>query len=317
MLRYVLLRVLQLIPTAILASIVVFVAVRIIPGDPAAAILGTEATPEAVQQIREQMGLDRSIPEQYVIWLRDVLQGNFGVSWRSKQPATEMIAQKLGATVTLAAGAMLLALLISVPAGLLAAHWRGTFFDASVIAASTAGIAVPSFWIGMMLVLVLSIKHGYLPPGGYVPFGEDVVRGLRHALLPCITLAIGLAAPLTRFLRAGLIEALDMDYIRTARAKGLAPRAVLLKHALRNGLLSFITSFGLQVGSLLGGAVVTESVFNWPGIGLLLIDAVRQRDYAVVQAVILMGVLVFMAVNLLVDVSYALIHPRVRYESKG
>lgn len=317
MLRYALLRALQLAPTALLASIIVFVAVRIIPGDPAAAIMGTEATPEAVQQIRAEMGLDRSIPEQYLLWIRDMAKGDFGTSWRSKQPATLLIGQKLGATVTLAVGALVLALAISIPAGLLAAHYRGSPFDMSVMAAATAGIAVPSFWVGVILVLVFAMKYGMLPPGGYVPLGTDLVRGLRHAVLPCLTLGLGLAAPLTRFLRAGLVEALDMDYIRTARAKGLAPRSVLMKHALRNGLLSFITSFGLQVGTLLGGAVVTESVFNWPGIGLLLIDAVRQRDYAVVQAVILMGVLVFMAVNLLIDVSYALIHPRIRYESRG
>jgi peptide/nickel transport system permease protein len=310
--RYILRRLVQAIPVVFLFSIVVFVVLRLVPGDPATVMLGLEATPEAVAQIRQEMGLDRPIVVQYVFWLRHVLEGDFGISWRSKQPVSSLIWRRFPATLELTIAATLIGVVIALPLGVVSGLRPNTMVDVAATWFSLAGVAIPGFWLGLMLLLLLSVQVRWLPPSGYTPFTEDPVQSLRHLILPAVTLGIGLAAPLARFVRSGMLDVMATDYIRTARAKGLPEARVVSRHALRNSMLSVITIFGLEFGSLLGGAVITESVFNWPGIGTLLLTGIKQRDYAMVQGTVLFVSFLFIVVNLIVDISYSLIDPRIR-----
>jgi peptide/nickel transport system permease protein len=310
--RYILRRLLQTIPVLLLFSIVVFAALRLVPGDPAVVMLGLEAKPEAVAEIREEMGLDKPLFVQYGIWLKNVVQGDFGISWRSKQTVESLIMRRLGATLELTIGAMVIGILIALPLGVLSGLRPNSWFDTLATGFSLLGIAIPGFWLGLLLLLLLSVRLNWLPPSGHVGFFDDPVESLRHLLMPALTLGVGLAAPLARFVRSGMLDVMNADYIRTARAKGLRERVVIIRHALRNGLLSVTTVFGLEFGSLLGGAVITESVFNWPGIGTLLLNAIQQRDYAMVQGTVLFISMIFIIVNLLVDLSYGLLDPRIR-----
>jgi peptide/nickel transport system permease protein len=309
---FVLRRLIQTIPVLFLFSIVVFAVLRLVPGDPATAMLGLEATPEAVAEIREEMGLDRPIYVQYARWLEKVVRGDFGVSWRSQQTVESLIVRRLPATIELTIGATLIGVLIALPLGVLSGLRPHSWFDNLATTFSLLGVAIPGFWLGLLLLLGFSVQLGWLPPSGHVPLREDPVASLKHLALPALTLGVGLAAPLSRFVRSGMLDVMGTDYVRTARAKGLGERAVVLGHALRNGLLSVITVFGLEFGSLLGGAVITESVFNWPGIGTLLLTAIKQRDYAMVQGTVLFVSIVFILVNLVVDLSYGLLDPRIR-----
>ncbi|MGH2558704.1 MAG: nickel ABC transporter permease [Thermomicrobiales bacterium] len=309
---YVLRRLIQTIPVLFLYSIVVFAVLRLVPGDPATAMLGLEATPEAVAEIRQEMGLDRPIYVQYARWLENVARGDFGVSWRSQQTVESLIARRLPATIQLTIGAILIGVLIALPLGVVSGLRPHSRFDNLATTFSLLGVAIPGFWLGLLLLLGFSVQLGWLPPSGHVPLREDPLMSLKHLALPALTLGVGLAAPLARFVRSGMLDVMGTDYIRTARAKGLRERAVVLRHALRNGLLSVITVFGLEFGSLLGGAVITESVFNWPGIGTLLLTAIKQRDYAMVQGTVLFVSVVFILVNLAVDLSYGLLDPRIR-----
>ncbi len=294
-------------------SLIIFTVVRLVPGDAATVLMGTEATAEGLARLRKDMGLDQPIHVQYIAWLREVTRGNFGVSWQSKQPALFLIQRRFPATILLTASAILIGLTLTLPLGILAGTRPYSKVDNAATTFSLFGIAMPSFWLGLMLLLLFSVTLEWLPPSGYVPLNEDPLDALGHVLLPAFTLGVGLAAPLTRFLRSGMLDVMSQDYIRTARAKGLQNRAVILGHALKNALLSVITILGLQLGSLLGGAIITESVFNWPGIGTLLLLAIQQRDYGVVQGVVLFVTLIYMTMNLLVDIMYAFLDPRIRY----
>jgi peptide/nickel transport system permease protein len=305
-------RLLQTIPVLFLFSIVVFSALRLVPGDPALVILGLDATPEAVAEIRKDMGLDKPIFVQYGIWLGDVVRGDFGVSWRSKQSVESLILRSLPATLELTLGAMIVAMVIALPLGIISGMRPNSAFDIAATGFSLLGVALPGFWLGLMLLLLVSVRWNWLPPSGHVSLFEDPIASIRHLILPAITLGVGLAAPLARFIRSGMLDALGTDYIRTARAKGLPERLVVIRHALRNGMLSVVTIFGLEFGALLGGAVITESVFNWPGIGTLLLNAIKQRDYAMVQGTVLFISTIFIVVNLVVDLSYGLLDPRIR-----
>jgi ABC-type dipeptide/oligopeptide/nickel transport system permease component len=306
-------RLLQTIPVLFLFSIVVFAVLRLVPGDPAVVMLGLEATPEAVAEIRQDMGLDKPIFVQYGIWLGKVVRGDFGVSWRSKQSVESLIWRRLPATLELTIGALIVAVVIALPLGIVSGVRPNSPFDVAATGFSLLGVAVPGFWLGLMLLLLVSVRLNWLPPSGHVPLREDPVASLRHLILPALTLGVGLAAPLARFVRSGMLDAMQTDYIRTARAKGLPERLVVVRHALRNGLLSVVTVFGLEFGALLGGAVITESVFNWPGIGTLLLTAIKQRDYAMVQGTVLFISAMFILVNLVVDLSYGLLDPRIRH----
>lgn len=315
--QYILRRLVQMFFVLFFFSIIVFAVLRLVPGDPVAAQLGTEAGKEAYAQLRHEMGLDQPIYLQYAVWLKEVARGNFGISWRSHQSALFLIQRRFPATIWLTLSAILIGLAISIPLGIFSGIRPHSWLDHFATTFSLLGIAMPSFWLGLMLLLTFAVALRWLPPSGYVSPIENLALSAQHLLMPAFTLGVGLAAPLTRFIRSGMLDVMSADYIRTARAKGLTSRLVVLRHAVKNALLSVVTVFGLLIGALLGGAVITESVFNWPGIGTLLLQAIQQRDYGIVQGVVLFVTLIFMVINLLVDISYALLDPRIRFEQTG
>ena len=298
-------------------SVLVFLLVRALPGDPTVAFLGLQASPEAVAQMRAELGLDKGLAAQYFAWLGRLAAGDLGFSWVGQRPAIELIALALPATIQLLLMTVPLALLLAVPLGIAAALKPRSWIDHITTAVVVSGVSVPSFFIGILLILVFAQTLRVLPPSGYVSILEDPMRGLRTTLLPSVALALGLAAPIARFLRSGLIEVLQAGYIRTAYSKGLAGWTVVLKHAIKNAMLPVITVLGLQIGALVGGAVITEQVFAWPGIGRLTVVAVERRDYGVLQAIVLMIGAGYLIINYLVDVSYMLLDPRIKVNSRG
>jgi peptide/nickel transport system permease protein len=316
--RYAARRLLEAIPTLFIVSVVVFSLIRMAPGDPAAMKMGREAArpenKEKLEQLRHEMKLDRSIPVQYVYWLRDMAHGDFGESLRSKRETTSLIAEKFPATLQLLAGAIVVALIFGLPLAILAALRRGSLLDRGVMAFVSAGLAVPSFWLGLTLILLLSVRFKWLPPSGYIPLRDDPVESIKHMLMPAITLGVYLAATLMRFLRADMIEVMNADYIRTARAKGLRQRSVVMGHAMRNAMVPVLTIAGLEIGALLGGSVIIEQVFGWSGIGWLIVQAVFDRDYPLVQTAVLFVAVGLVLINLLVDLCYGWLNPRLRAE---
>jgi peptide/nickel transport system permease protein len=294
-----------MIPVIFGITLIVFVLVRV-SGDPVVLLLPEEATREQITQLREALGLDRSLPEQYLIYMRDLIRGDFGTSLRySNQAALPIVLERLPATLQLTLAALLVAVVVSFPAGIIAATNRNRWPDAGATGFAVLGEAMPNFWLGIMLILVFGVQLGWLPVSGR--------GGIESLVLPAVTLGTALAALLTRLMRSSLLEVLNQDYVRTATAKGLRRRMVLIKHAVRNAMLAYVTVLGLQVASLMAGAVVTEQVFAWPGIGLLAIQAINSRDMAIIQAVVVVAALIVMVANLLVDVLYALIDPRITY----
>lgn len=286
------------------ALTIIFLAIRIAPGDPAAMMLGPGSTQEDIDALRDRLGLDESIPIQYGRYLSDVARMDFGDSlWLNRPVATE-VASRVAATARLAGAAALIGLVVSFPLGIAAALRRGSPLDGLISVVSLLGQSVASFWLGIMLILVFARQLQVLPSSGSSSWS--------HLVLPSVTLAMPLIGVLTRLVRSGLLDVLYEDYVRTARAKGLDPRAVLLRHAMRNMLIPVVTVIGLQLGNLLGGAVIVETVFGWPGIGRLLVDAINQRDYPLVQVAILFITFSFIVINLLVDLSYGLLDPRIR-----
>ena len=283
----------------------VFVVMRLVPGDPANAFLGVDATMEEVEQLRERLGLDRSIPEQYVIFLRQAAGGDLGSSTYSGQPALEMIVERLPATIRLATAALVLALVTAFVLGVTAALRANSALDQLISVVTVMGQSLPDFWIGLMLILVFSGILRLLPT-----FGSDT---LAHLILPAVTLALPLMGATTRLVRSGMLEILGQDYIRTARAKGLKPSVVVRRHALKNMLIPVVTVFGLRLGYLLGGSVIVETVFSWPGVGNTIIFAISSRDYAVVQAATLVVAISFVAINLVIDLIYVFLDPRIRF----
>ncbi|HBY93375.1 MAG: ABC transporter permease [Ardenticatenaceae bacterium] len=313
MLRFIIRRLIASISVLFIVSVVVFLALQLTPGDPAKVMLGTDATIEEVQALRRQMGLDRPLPAQYVIWLGNVLTGDLGRSVRNKAPVMSLILGRLPATVELVVISLVIGLMIGFPAGILSAVRHRSWVDYGINLFAAAGIAIPSFWFGILLISLFSVRLRWLPASGYVPFWEDPMRSLRHVMLPAITLGLYLSAYISRFLRADLLEVLHQDYIRTARAKGLADRVVLMGHALPNSLISLLTILGILVGSLLGGVVIVEQVFGWSGIGWLAVQAIFNRDYPLVQGVVLFSSLAFVLINLFVDMAYGVVDPRIRF----
>jgi peptide/nickel transport system permease protein len=282
----------------------VFLLMRVVPGDPAALLLGTDATAEMVTAARQQMGLDRPLPQQYVVFLRSLLTGDLGQSLYLRTAVDDLILERLPATVELAAGAMLVACAIGFPLGLAAGLRHGSWLDHLATVFTLLGQALPSFWVGLMFVLLFTRALGWLPA-----FGRG---GLEHLLMPALTLGLGFSGLLTRVIRAGVIETKGLDYVRTARAKGLPERAVVGRHLLKNTMIQVVTVLGLQLGQLLAGAIVVETVFAWPGWGQLLADGVAHRDYTVVQGVTIVAAAGFVLLNLAVDVLYAYLDPRIR-----
>jgi peptide/nickel transport system permease protein len=306
-------RIAQIIPTMFLVSLLVFGLQQLMPGDPALVLAGEErGDPRVLAQIRQELWLDRSLPEQYVHWAGNDLHGNLGYSWRNREPVSDLIAQKLPVTAQLALMAFAFAVLIGIPTGVLAAVKRNSIWDYVANAIGLAGLSLPNFWFGIMLILLVSVDLGWLPPSGYVPLTEDVWGSLATTIMPAFVLGNAIAAVLMRHTRGAMLSALDQDYVRTARAKGLSRGRVILRHALRNALLPVVTLGALELGTLLSGAVLTEQVFSIPGFGKMVVDAVFNRDYPVVQGVVLVTAFLFIVLNLLADLLYVLINPRLR-----
>jgi peptide/nickel transport system permease protein len=298
--------------TLALISVIVFAGVRAIPGDPARVLAGAEADEAGLDEIREKYGLKDSLAVQYVRWVGHALRGDLGVSIRTRQPVAATVAAKLPITIELSVLSIFIALSIAIPAGVIAAVRRNTGWDVLMSGLSLGGVSVPNFWLGIMLILLVSVRLGWLPASGYVPPWESVIDNLRRMVMPALVLGTGLAAVLMRQTRNAMIEVLSADYIRTARAKGLAQPAVVVRHALRNSLIPVVTILGLQMGALMSGAVVTEQIFVVPGFGRLIVEAVFTRDYPLVQGVVLITASAYVLINLLVDVSYSVLNPRIR-----
>ncbi len=306
-------RLLQVLPTILLVSVLVFALQQLMPGDPAVVLAGEErGDPVVLAQIRSELWLDRSLPAQYLHWIGGVLHGDLGFSWRIRQPVSELVLTKLPVTLQLGAMAFLIALLIGVPAGILSAANRNKPLDYVANLIGLAGLSTPNFWLGIMLILLVSVQLGWLPPSGYVPLAEDWRQSLATTIMPAFVLGNSIAAILMRHTRSAMLQALDQDYVRTARAKGLRERTVVLRHAFRNALVPVVTLGALELGTLLSGAVLTEQVFSIPGFGKLVVDAVFNRDYPVVQGVVLVTAGLFILLNLLADVLYVVINPRLR-----
>jgi peptide/nickel transport system permease protein len=305
-------RLLQLVPTLFLVSVLIFGLQQLLPGDPALVMAGEEKDPEVIAQIRAQYHLDRPLPVQYAYWIGGVLRGDLGESMRLREPVTALIAEKLPVTLQLATMAMTFALLIGLPAGVLSAVKQGTAWDVGANVLALWGLSTPNFWLGILLIFLFSVQLGWLPASGYVSPFEDPLGSLAATVMPAFVLGNAIAAVLMRHMRSAMLQAMSADYVRTARAKGLLEHTVVLRHALRNALTPVITLGALEFGTLLSGAVLTEQVFSIPGFGKLIVDAVFNRDYAVVQGVVLVTATVYVALNLLADVLYVLVNPRLR-----
>ena len=299
-----------------LASVLVFAGVRAIPGDPALAFAGEERDPAVLEAIRDKYGLDEPLPVQYVTWIGHALRGDLGTDARGL-PVAETIVDRLPLTLELAFLAMLIGGVIGIVAGVIAAVRRGRPSDYAATTVALLGLSVPHFWLGLLMIIVFAVNLGWLPAGGYVPFREDPIGNLEHMLMPAIVLGTGLSAVLMRQMRSAMLDSLGADYVRTARAKGLSEWSVVGKHALRNSLITITTVLGLQLGALISGAVVTEQIFGIAGFGRLTVDSIAQRDYAMLQGVVLVVAVGYVIVNLLVDVMYSLINPRIRVAGTG
>jgi len=305
-------RILVAVPTIIIVSMLVFALQKLLPGDPALMIAGEERDPAVIEFIREKYHLNDPIPVQYGMWIGQVLQGDFGISLRTDVPVTQLILNKLPVTIQLAIMAMIIAILIGVPTGILSAVRKGTAADYAANIVALSGLSIPNFWLGILLIFLVSVQLGWLPASGYVPPSQDLWLSIETMLMLAFVLGTALAATLMRHTRSAMIGILRSDYIRTARAKGLRHGKVVYKHALRNALVPIVTLMTLLFGELLGGAVLTEQIFTIPGFGKLVVDAVFTRDYAVVQGIVLCTAIGFIAMNLLADVLYILINPRLR-----
>ena len=302
----------QIIPTLFFVSILIFGLQQLLPGDPAMILAGEERDPVVIAHLRETLELDRPLPVRYVHWVAGVLRGDLGESLRTQQPVRTLIAEKLPVTLELACFAMIIALAIGIPAGVVSAVRRGTLWDYGANVVALWGLSTPNFWLGIMLILLFSVTLGWLPASGFVSSLEDWRANLAAMVMPAFVLGNAIAAVLMRHTRSAMLQVLSSDYVRTARAKGLSERDVILKHALRNALIPIITLGALEFGALLSGAVLTEQVFTIPGFGKLIVDAVFNRDYAVVQGVVLFTATAYIALNLLADIAYALANPRIR-----
>jgi peptide/nickel transport system permease protein len=305
-------RLLQLIPTLFFVSVLIFGLQQLLPGDPALAMAGEERDPQVLEQIRRQYRLDQPFYIQYVYWVAGVLSGNLGESMRLKEPVLTLILQKFPVTLQLALMAIVISLAIGLSAGVISAVRRNTRIDYAVNVLALAGISTPNFWLGILLIFLFSVYLGWLPASGYVSPFEDFWLSLKTTILPAFVLGNSFAAVLMRHTRSAMLQAMTSDYVRTARAKGLSERVVVLKHAMRNALTPVITLGALELGTLLSGAVLTEQVFSIPGFGKLIVDSVFNRDYAVVQGVILITATLYILLNLAADVLYILVNPRLR-----
>jgi ABC-type dipeptide/oligopeptide/nickel transport system permease component len=305
---------LQLIPTLFLASVLIFAIITLSPGDPVRMMLGTQATPEEIQVERERLGLDKPIPVRYGIWLTDVASLNLGVSQSSRRPVSTLIGDALPYTLRLALISLAFSMLLGFPLGALAALNANRRLDAIVTGFNSLGLAMPSFWFGLLLIIVFAVQLRWLPASGVGEPSQAFYQRIPYYIMPVLTIVVSNMSVFSRYVRSAMIDVLSADYVRTARAKGLSESVVIARHALRNAMIPVITIVGIQFGRLLGGAVVTESVFAYPGIGRLVINSIQNRDYPVVQATLMLVVLIFLVTNIIVDLSYAYLDPRVKLE---
>jgi peptide/nickel transport system permease protein len=315
--QYILRRLVLMIPVAFLVTVIIFTLIRLSPGDPVLVFAGEERDPAALEALRHEYGLDQPMPLQYVVWLQHAVQGDLGRSLRTRQPVLEAITERLPKTIELGAAALLLSITVGLIVGTLAALKRNSPIDLIATGFTIAGVSLPNFYLGLILILVFALAIRVFPPGGYADFVESPVDNLKRLVLPAITLATASTAVNLRQVRSSLLDVLSQEYLRTARAKGLRERAVIFGHAMKNGLIPVVTIFGLQVGALIEGAIITETIFFWPGVGRLAVDSITGRDYPVVQAIVLMSALSFMVTTLLVDILYAWLDPRISYGRKG
>tara|TARA_B100000315_G_scaffold259718_1_gene316839 strand:- start:1636 stop:2577 length:942 start_codon:yes stop_codon:yes gene_type:complete len=313
MLKYFLKRIFQVIPVLFLCSVIIFSLIRLIPGNPALILAGPDALPEQIEALTSELGLDKPIIIQYFIWISNVLMGDFGSSIINGYPVFKLIGIKFIATLELAISGLIISILISFPLGILSAIKRNGFIEKFTTIFVALGQAIPTFWLGILLVLVFSIKLRWLPPSGRIEFSQNPEIAFKLILLPAFTLGVYTASVLTRFLKTSVLEILNSDYVMTARAKGLSEWTVIIRHVIKNALIPFVTVLGLQFGAFLGGSVVTESIFDWPGLGRLMLQSIHTRDYPVLQGTILVVVFGFVIVNLLIDLLYSFLDPKIRY----
>jgi len=304
-------RLLLTLPILFIVSVLCFSMINLIPGDPATVILGPEATEQAKEQMRERLGLDKPLVVQYVEWLGGVLRGDLGESLIDGTPVATLIKQRAPVTLELALGTFAVSFTIAVIAGIVSAYRRGTWVDYLSTGFALGGISIPHFWLGMMFIIIFAVNLGVLPASGYVPLFQDPVANIAAMILPVFATGLRESAELTRMLRSSLLEELGSDYVRTAISKGLPRRVVVVKHAVRNALIPFVTASGLQIAALLGGLVVTEQVFQLPGVGRLIVESIEERDFTVVQGAVLSVTAIVVLINVLVDMLYALIDPRI------
>jgi peptide/nickel transport system permease protein len=310
---YILRRLLLMVPVAFLVTVGVFMLIHLSPGDPALVMLGEDRTPQAIAQIHQSLGLDKPLYVQYGIWLNHIVHGDWGRSITTHEPVARAILERLPATLELGITALVWSLLVAIPLGTIAAVRRGSFIDQLATGITVAGVSIPNFFIGIVLIFLLSVTLRLFPFGGYVPFLQDPLQSLHHVALPAIALGTAGAAINMRFTRSSMIEVLNLDYIRTAWAKGATWRRVVFVHALKNALIPVVTIVGIQIGGIIEGAVVTETVFTWPGVGRLAVESIFNRDYTVVQGIVLVAAFSYMFANLLVDIVYAWLDPRISY----
>lgn len=311
MLSYIIRRLIQAIPVLFVSAVIVFVLMRLTPGDPVSAILGPDATQEQYLAMRHQMGLDQPLPIQFFDWLFDFVRGDLGVSYINKLPVRDLIAQRAAATMQLAIAGLLLTILLALPMGILSALTAGKRLDTIISGATSLGMSIPHFWLGILAILLFAVTLGWVPPGGYAPLGSSP-DAFKFLILPALTICINTTAVLTRFVRVSMLDVLHEHYIRTAHAKGLRERTVIVQHAFVNALIPVLTILGLQLGRMFGGSVIVESVYAWPGMGRLLVTGINNRDYPIVQAVLMFMAIFFTLVNLTTDMLYGIADPRVR-----
>jgi len=312
-LSFILRRVLLAVPVCLGISILVFLLIHLVPGDPARVMLGLQANEQTVAKIHEELGLDRPLPVQYLDWIWHLLRGDLGESYLTGEPVARAVLGRMPATLTLTVAAFVASLLIAIPIGIISGTRPYSRADYGAMVFAQLGVAIPEFWLGIMLILIFSLYLGWVPPSGYVSLMDDPVSWLKHLVLPAVTVGVVNAAVLSRFLRSSILEVMHQDYIRTARAKGLIEQRVITLHALRNALIPTVTVIGLQFAFMLGGVVVVEVIFAWPGVGRLALDAIYRRDYPMVQGAVLAVALTFVLINLIVDVLYAYLDPRIKF----
>ena len=312
--KYTIRRLIQMIPVLLIVSVVIFSIIHLIPGDPAEIMAGTNATEEQLIALRHQYGLDEPLWRQYFIWISNVAKGDLGNSLINGFPVNELIKQRIPATIELAIAAAIIGVVIALPLGIFSALRPGSFIDFAATTFSALSFAIPGFWLSILLIMFFSLNLKILPPSGRPDFSTQPVEHMKSLIMPALVLGIAMAAKLTRYLRSSMLDELGKDYVRTARGKGLNERAIVMRHLMKNSLIPVVTAFGLQMGDLLSGAIIVESIFAWPGIGRLTIQAISWRDYSILQASVMFVVIAFLIINLLTDLTYGFINPQIHYD---